>query len=92
MEEEKYQPKIKKSQRHSLIIHKHLMIPLKIWKTIIQQRKEVLTVFDDVIADTNVNETLRPTVTELFLRGRKLNILLVLISQSFFKVSKCLKL
>ena len=87
MEEEKYQPKIKTIQRHSFIIHKHLMIPLKTWKTIIQQKKEALIVFDDVIAG---NETLSPTVTELFLRGRKFNISLALISRSLF--SKCLKL
>ena len=31
---------------------------------------------------------LSPIVTELFLRGRKLNILLVFISQSYFKVPK----
>ena len=32
------------------------------------------------------NKKLSPIVTELFLRGRKLNILLVFISQSYFKV------
>ena len=34
------------------------------------------------------NKNLSPIVTELFLRGRKLNILLVFISQSLFKVPK----
>ena len=68
------------------------MIPIQIWKTIIQQRKEVLIVFDDVIAHMNVDETLRPFVTEFFLIGRKLNISLVLISKSCFKVPKTIKL
>ena len=34
------------------------------------------------------NKTLSPIVTELFLRGTKLNISLVFISQSYFKVPK----
>ena len=34
------------------------------------------------------NKKLSPIVTELFLRGKKLNILLVFISQSYFKVPK----
>ena len=39
--------------------------------------------FDDMIADTESNKKLCPIVTELFLRGRKLNILLVFVSQSY---------
>ena len=35
---------------------------------------------------------LSPIVTELFLRGRKLNILLVFISQSYFEVPKTIRL
>ena len=38
------------------------------------------------------NEKLSPIVTELFLRERKLNILLVFISQSYFKVPKTVRL
>ena len=44
--------------------------------------------YDDANADVEANKKLSPIVTELFLRGRKLNILLVFISQSYFKVSK----
>ena len=44
--------------------------------------------FDDMIADMESNKTLSPKVTELFLRGRKLNIALVFISQSNLKVLK----
>ena len=36
--------------------------------------------FDDMIADMECNKKLSPIVTELFLRGRKLNILLLFIS------------
>ena len=38
------------------------------------------------------NKKLSPIVTELFLRERKLNISLVFISQSYFKVPKTLRL
>ena len=38
------------------------------------------------------NKKLSPIVTELFFRGRKLNILLVFISQSYFKMSKIIRL
>ena len=45
-----------------------------------------------MIADMESNRKLSPIVTELFLRGRKLNISLVFISQSYFKVSKTIRL
>ena len=35
-----------------------------------------------------INEELNPLVTELFIRGRKLNISIVFITQSYFKQSK----
>ena len=53
--------------------------------------------FDDIIADMQSNKIkmkikLNPIVTELFLGGRQLNILLVFISQSYFKVPKTIRL
>ena len=56
------------------------------------EKKRVLLVFDDMIADMESNKKLSPIVTEFFLRGRKLNILLVFISQSYFKVPKIIRL
>ena len=44
---------------------------------------KVMTVSDDVIADMEANKNLRPILTELFLRGRKHNILTVI--QCYFK-------
>ena len=44
--------------------------------------------FDDMTTDMKSNKKLSSVVTELFLRGRKLNISLVFISQSHFKVPK----
>ena len=41
-----------------------------------------------MIEDMEANKKLSPVVTELFLRERKSNILLVFISQSSFKVPK----
>ena len=45
-------------------------------------------VFDDMIADMISNKKLNSIVTELFIRGRKLNISLVFITQSYCKVPK----
>ena len=59
---------------------------MKILKNTIQiKKRKILIVFDDVFAD---NKKLNPTVTELFIRGRKLNISLVFITQSYFAVPK----
>ena len=45
-----------------------------------------------MIADIEANKKMNPIVTELFLRGRKPNISVVFISQSYFKVPKTIKL
>ena len=55
-------------------------------------KRRVLLVFDDIIADMESNKKLSAIVTKLFLKGRKLNIPLVFISQSCFKVPKTIKL
>ena len=44
--------------------------------------------FDDIAADMEFNKIFSPIVNELFLRGRKLNISLLFILQSYFKVPK----
>ena len=49
---------------------------------------KVLIVFDDMIDDMVNNQKLNPIVTELFIRGRKLNILVAFITKSYFKVPK----
>ena len=48
----------------------------------------ILLVFDNMIADMIHNKKLNSIVTELFIRGRKLNVSLVFITQSYFKVQK----
>ena len=45
-----------------------------------------------MIADMLSNKKLNPIVTELFIRGRKLNTSLVFITQSYFTVPKDIRL
>ena len=45
------------------------------------KENKILIVFDDMIADMINNENLNSIVTELFIRGRKLNISLVFTTQ-----------
>ena len=46
------------------------------------KKRKILIVFDDTIADMFSNKKLIPVVTGLFIRGRKVNICLVFITQS----------
>ena len=48
--------------------------------------------FNDMIAHMLSNKKLKPIVTELFISGRKLNISLVFITQSYFAVPKNIRL
>ena len=56
------------------------------------KKRKILIVFDDMIADMINNKNLNPVVTELFIRGRKLNIYIIFITQSYFKVPKNVRL
>ena len=58
----------------------------------VDKERKILIVFDDMIADMINNKKLNSIVTELFIRGRKLNISLVFITQSYFKVPKDVRL
>ena len=51
-----------------------------------------MIIVDDIIADMLGNEHLNPIVTELFIRGRKLNIYLVFIRQFYSALPKNIKL
>ena len=48
------------------------------------KKQNIVIVFDDMPS----NKKLNPIVTELFIRGRKLNTSLVFITQSYFAVPK----
>ena len=56
------------------------------------KENKILIVFDDMIADMINNKKLNSIITELFIRGRKQNISLVFITQSYFKVPKDVRL
>ena len=54
--------------------------------------RKILIVFDDMIADMISNKKLNSIVTDFFIRGRKLNLCLVFITQFYFKVLKDVRL
>ena len=56
------------------------------------KENKILIVFDDMIADMIHNKKLDSVVTELFIRGKKLNISLAFITQSYFKVPEDFRL
>ena len=56
------------------------------------KKRKILTVFDAMIADMLGDKNLNLIVTELSIRGRKPNISLVFITQSYFKVPKDVRL
>ena len=58
----------------------------------LSRRKKILTVFDDMIADIMTNKKFESIIKELFIRCRKINIPLVLFTQSYFSVPKDVRL
>ena len=56
------------------------------------KKRKVLIILDDMIADMINTNKLSPIVTELFIRVRKLNISIVFITKSYFKVPKDVRL
>ena len=54
----------------------------------LDKENKILILFDDMIADMINNKKLNSIVTELFIKRRKLNISLVFITQTYFKVPK----
>ena len=56
------------------------------------KQSEILTIVDDLIAGMLSNKKINPIVTETFIRRRKLNISLVLITQFYFAAPKYIRL
>ena len=56
------------------------------------KENKILIVFDDMVADMINNKKLNSVVAELFIRGRKLNISPVFITESYFNVPKEVRL
>ena len=55
------------------------------------KKPKILIIFTNMIADMLCNKKLNPIVTVLFIRGRRLNISLVFITQSYFAVPKVIR-
>ena len=81
--EAKYQYLIKKHEKLGL---DHFKDP----KAFMEYLNDMQDVYK--IADMINNTKLNPVVTELFIRGRKLNISIIFITQSYFKVPKDVRL
>ena len=56
------------------------------------KKRKILTAFDDMIVGMLSNKKLNAILTKLFIRGRKLNISLVFITQSYFGFPKNIRL
>ena len=56
------------------------------------QKEKKCLVFDDMIADIMTNKNFQAIIKEFFIRGRKLNISLVFITQSYVSVPKDVRL
>ena len=56
------------------------------------KKQKILIVFDDMIVDMLSNKNLNPIVTELFIRGRKLNFSLAFVTQSYFALPTNIRL
>ena len=58
----------------------------------LNKKRKLLIVFEDMIADVLSTKKLNSIVTELFIRGRKLNSSLLFITQYYFAVPKDMRL
>ena len=58
----------------------------------LNKKCKILIVFEDMIADVLSTKKLNSIVTELFIRGRKLNSSLLFITQYYFAVPKDMRL
>ena len=56
------------------------------------EKCKMLLFFDDMIGGMLSNKKLKPIVTELFIRGKKLNISFDFVTQSYFAVPKNIRL
>ena len=56
------------------------------------KKRKIFIVFDGMFADMINNKKLNTIITKLFIRGRKLNIYLIFITQSYFKVPEDVRL
>ena len=80
-------------QKYLLNVQILWMMFMRIFMTTTQQEKrKILIVFDDIIADIMSNKKFQTVMKELFIRCRKLNISLAFITQLNFSVPKDVRL
>ena len=80
-------------KRETFILSVSIQMICKMFSRILMNTTQIKNVsFDDTIADMINKKKLNSIVTEQFIRGRKLNISLVFITQSYFKVPKDVRL
>ena len=58
----------------------------------LNRKRKILIAFDDMIAEIMTNKTFQSIIKELFIRYRKIDISLVFITQSYFPVTKDVRL
>ena len=68
------------------------IIFIRTLKNTTQIKHKILIVFDDMIPDMLSNNKVNLIVTELFIRGGKLNISLVFITRFYFAAPKTIRL
>ena len=57
-----------------------------------KRKRKILIVFDDIVADIMTSKKFQAMIKQLFIRCRKLNVSLVLMSPSYFSVPKGVRL
>ena len=85
---------IQENLEHQLICNLNYKVPQEIAGNIYNDSTYDyhFIVFDNMVADMINNKKIYSVLTKLFIRGRKLNISLVFIIQSYFKVPKDVRL
>ena len=58
----------------------------------LSRKRKILIIFDDMIVDIMTSKKFQSLIKELFIRCRKLNIFLAIITQSYFSVLKDVRL
>ena len=56
------------------------------------RKRKILTIFNDLNAKNMANKIFKAIIKEIFIRRKKLNVLLVFVMQSYFSVPKDVRL
>ena len=85
--------------KYQFLIKKREDAGIKMFTTILniddynpKRKRNILIIFDDMIADIMTNKRFQAIIKKLFIRCRELNISLVFLTQSYFSVPKEVRL